>query len=123
MTTPEKAIKELRFLAEQYKILSGKEKPWNRCREIKEALEFAIEAINEQRADGEWIPEEETFTDLNGTIETYTRFACSRCNQANGWGQVPFCPWCGAKNKNGERRHDELRETDPEQRSGDQEAK
>ena len=21
---------------------------------------------------------------------------CSNCNQTNSWGEVPFCPWCGA---------------------------
>lgn len=123
MITPEQAIKELGFLSAQYKELSGKSKPWNRCQQIKEALDYGIRAINEERAEGVWLPEEETFTDLNGTIETYTRYTCSRCNQANGWGDVPYCPWCGAKNKNGENRHDQIRADDPEQRRGDQEAK
>ena len=21
---------------------------------------------------------------------------CSNCNQSNHWGEVPYCPWCGA---------------------------
>ena len=25
-----------------------------------------------------------------------SRHYCSNCNQANNWGEVPFCPWCGA---------------------------
>jgi len=46
---------------------------------------------------GKWIPEEETFTDLSGTIETYTRFQCDRCMQGQNFGPYPFCPWCGSK--------------------------
>lgn len=46
---------------------------------------------------GTWIPEEETYTDLNGTIETYTRFQCDRCMQGQNFGPYPFCPWCGSK--------------------------
>lgn len=46
---------------------------------------------------GEWIRSEETTEDLSGSFETYTRSTCSICNQANGWGEVPYCPWCGAK--------------------------
>lgn len=120
--TPEKAIKELTFLSNQYGMMISREKPWNRCQSIKDAIDYGIEAINEQRGEGEWLPEEVTFEDLSGSIETYTRFVCSRCNQANEWGSVPYCPWCGAKIRNGEGRHDQHGETDPEQRSGDQEA-
>ena len=119
MITPEKAIEELRFLSNQYGLMISKDKPWNRCQSIKDAIDYGIEAINEQRAEGEWIPEEQTFEDLSGTIETYTRFVCSRCNQANGWGAVSYCPWCGAKM---EKRHEQHRETDPEQERRNQKA-
>lgn len=61
---------------------------------------------------GEWIREEKTFEDLSGAFETYTRSTCSVCNQANGWGEVPYCPWCGAKM---ERRHDGHGETNQKQ--------
>lgn len=46
---------------------------------------------------GTWIPEEETYTDLSGTIETYTRFKCDNCMQGQNFGPYPFCPWCGKK--------------------------
>lgn len=46
---------------------------------------------------GKWIPEEETYTDLSGTIETYTRFKCDHCMQGQNFGPYPFCPWCGTK--------------------------
>ena len=60
---------------------------------------------NAPRPTGRWIPEEQTFTDLSGTIETYTRFKCSNCNQGQNFGPYPFCPWCGKK-KNPEIRED-----------------
>jgi hypothetical protein len=51
---------------------------------------------------GKWIPEEKTFTDLSGAIETYTRFKCDRCLQGQDFGPYPFCPWCGKRmNKDG----------------------
>ena len=28
--------------------------------------------------------------------EDESRHYCSNCNQANNWGEVPFCPWCGS---------------------------
>lgn len=46
---------------------------------------------------GKWIPNEETYTDLSGTIETYTRFKCDQCLQGQNFGPYPFCPWCGSK--------------------------
>ena len=42
---------------------------------------------------------EETYTDLSGTIETYTRFKCDRCMQGQNFGPYHFCPWCGADMK------------------------
>ena len=68
--------------------------------------------LNPKIKQGEWIRSEETFEDLSGSFETYTRSTCSICNQANGWGEVPYCPWCGAKM---EVKHDKHGETDPEQ--------
>ena len=46
---------------------------------------------------GRWIKENDISYELNGQFETYTRAVCSECNQANTWGEVPFCPWCGAR--------------------------
>jgi hypothetical protein len=67
--------------------------------DIKGEVEGDYEIIGkyEERPQGEWIPEENTFTDLNGIIETYTRFKCSICNQGQNFGEYPFCCWCGAK--------------------------
>ena len=62
---------------------------------------------------GEWNRNEETTEDLSGSFETYTRSTCSVCNQANGWGEVPYCPWCGARMEKKDDRHGE---TDQEQR-------
>lgn len=66
---------------------------------------------------GEWIQNEKTFEDLSGSIETYTRSTCSVCNQANDWGEVPYCPWCGARMEKKDDRHGE---TDQEQRGRNQ---
>lgn len=70
--------------------------PKSASEETKQALDLAIKALGE-RSHGEWIPEEETYTDLSGTIETYTRFKCDNCMQGQNFGPYPFCPWCGKK--------------------------
>jgi hypothetical protein len=64
--------------------------------DARQFLSLAIKALGE-RTQGEWIPSEETYTDLSGTIETYTRFQCDRCMQGQNFGPYPFCPWCGSK--------------------------
>ena len=46
---------------------------------------------------GVWQVTESTYEQLDGTVETYTKATCSVCNQANAWGEVPYCPWCGSK--------------------------
>ena len=28
--------------------------------------------------------------------EDEVKHYCSNCKQSNSWGEVPFCPWCGA---------------------------
>lgn len=60
-----------------------------------------------EKPTGKWILSEETTEDLSGSFETYTRSTCSVCNQANGWGEVPYCPWCGAKMEKKDDRHGE----------------
>lgn len=71
---------------------------------IQQAINFGIFHAENQRPQAEdnqptgtWIPEEETYTDLSGTIETYTRFKCDRCLQGQNFGPYPFCPWCGKR--------------------------
>ena len=61
------------------------------------ALKNGTPVYEHEKLQGEWIPEESTFIDLNGIIETYTRFKCSICNQGQNFGEYPFCCWCGAK--------------------------
>lgn len=46
---------------------------------------------------GSWQVTEHVVQQLDGTLETYTRVVCSNCNQGNTWGEVPYCPWCGAR--------------------------
>lgn len=41
-----------------------------------------------ERPQGEWV----MITEPDGFIHS----KCSVCNQFNDWGDVPFCPWCGA---------------------------
>lgn len=67
--------------------------------EARQFLNLAINALGEEdnTPTGKWIPEEETYTDLSGTIETYTRFKCDHCTQGQNFGPYPFCPWCGTK--------------------------
>ena len=64
---------------------------------LQQTIRRLQEGIEDSRPAGTWIPEEETYTDLNGTIETYTRFQCDRCMQGQNFGPYPFCPWCGSK--------------------------
>lgn len=70
--------------------------------DIKNAYDTGYKMAKHERPQGEdntptgtWIPEEETYTDLSGTIETYTRFKCDHCMQGQNFGPYPFCPWCG----------------------------
>lgn len=73
--------------------------PKSASEETKQALDLAIKALKaeDNTPTGTWIPEEETYTDLSGTIETYTRFKCDHCMQGQNFGPYPFCPWCGTK--------------------------
>ena len=57
-------------------------------RDYPEAFDLAIKAL-EERPQGKWI----WITEPDGFLHS----KCSRCNQFNDWGDVPYCPWCGAK--------------------------
>lgn len=48
----------------------------------------------EVRRTGKWI----MITETDGFMHS----KCDQCNQFNDWGDVPFCPWCGAKMVRGE---------------------
>ena len=50
---------------------------------------FLIGKRTEQRPQGKWI----MITEYDGFLHS----KCSNCNQFNDWGDVPFCPWCGAE--------------------------
>ena len=65
--------------------------------ELDNAIDLVFKAAKTwaTQPQGSWNVTEHTFEQLDGTVETYTRVTCSVCNQANGWGEVPFCPWCG----------------------------
>ena len=111
---PEEAIIQLEPLTKLEKKGDFFNAPIISNEEQVEAIKTAIEALSGiSKPAGEWIRSEETFEDLSGTFETYTRSTCSICNQANGWGEVPYCPWCGAKM---EKKDDGHGETDQEQR-------
>lgn len=61
--------------------------------DIKGEIEGDYEIIGkyEERPQGEWLIIEEP----DGLIHA----KCSNCNQFNDWGDVAYCPWCGAKMK------------------------
>lgn len=52
------------------------------------AIPDNYEIIPIERPHGKWI----MVTEPDG----FTHSKCSNCNQFNDWGDVPFCPWCGA---------------------------
>ena len=54
---------------------------------------------------GEWVPDEER---SRGCMEKI--YVCSACHNCEAWGEeerTRFCPWCGAKMRNGFFPHDE----------------
>lgn len=51
------------------------------------------EKVKDERPQGKWI----MVTEPDGFIHS----KCSNCNRFNDWGDVPFCPWCGANMKGG----------------------
>ena len=69
----------------------------DRCISFVETAPTVDDKTEDDTPAGKWIPEEKTFTDLSGAIETYTRFKCDRCLQGQDFGPYPFCPWCGKK--------------------------
>jgi len=57
-------------------------------RECVDCHDYSNYVHYEKRPQGEWI----MITEYDGFIHA----KCSVCNQFNDWGDVPFCPWCGA---------------------------
>ncbi len=61
-------------------------------------LEYAISALEEdKKPEGKWKRTYLTYITEDGLEQPYYRIVCSNCNQANAWGDVPYCPWCGTK--------------------------
>ena len=57
-----------------------------------------LEATNDMK--GKYTPELTAKWKVDRDDES--RHYCSNCNQSNHWGEVPFCPWCGARMVNEE---------------------
>lgn len=56
------------------------------------AIDKAIEALKEERPQGEWIEKQETPASVS--------YYCSNCKMSD-LPVLPYCPWCGAKMKGG----------------------
>ena len=89
-----KAIKNSECFEIDYSGMTKEEKE-----ELDDGLDMVFRAAEAwaNLPTGTWQGEECTTEQLDGTYETYTRHTCSNCGQANTWGEVPYCPWCGAK--------------------------
>lgn len=57
------------------------------CPRFCEVIREITEEI--KRPHGKWI----WITEPDGFLHS----KCSRCNQFNDWGDVAYCPWCGAE--------------------------
>lgn len=84
--TREEAIKELSYIAD--------EMPSMECRDWKEAICMAIQALQEPKT-GHWIKDGPSHIDPYSDVEVQW-YVCSKChiktrNKSN------FCPNCGAK--------------------------
>lgn len=89
-----KAIKRAECFEIDYSGMSEDE-----VQELDNAIDTVFKAAKAwaTQLTGSWNVTENVVEQLDGTFETYTRATCSNCNQANTWGEVPYCPWCGAK--------------------------
>ena len=80
----------------------------------REFIELAIEAHEkyEEAYEHGWTEAESKYREIldrkHGKWLVYREdevtHYCSNCKQLNSWGEVPFCPWCGADMR--ERRED-----------------
>lgn len=69
---------------------------WCICEMAKMYMQ-GVRPVYPIRPHGRWTKLEKIWTDDDGEKIPYFRVVCSNCNQANNWGDVPYCPWCGAE--------------------------
>ena len=91
--TKEETIEYLKWIRPQ--------KPWSLDRiKVQKALDMAIEALQEERPQGEWIEHKGFGT--NGHYDC--EYSCSKCNEWVGGRQTNFCPNCGASMLRGDKK-------------------